>query len=208
MLHQPPHNPLNPTTLGLVRARQLGGTRARLPALHPQLNAFLDGGLALGKLAEFGMPLGREGRRLLLPFLAQAGLEQWYILWINGHSRLRPYPPAWFARGVVADRFFLADSCRPLRDLQRALLRPPFRLLIFDVGRRQLGGVDCAQLQRAAAKENKIMVVLRDHFLSPNNGNPWAALRCNAWRRAGDGPFLLRRLDNGRTLRITEEELP
>lgn len=52
------------------------------------LDRFLQGGFSGGRINELGMPLGRDARRTLCPFLVKGITEQQAsVLWIHGYSR-------------------------------------------------------------------------------------------------------------------------
>ena len=64
----------------------------------------LGGGLKLGDVAEFGIPPGRNGRRLLLHFLIHKKPK---TLWIYENSNYSVYPPSWYSLGVDLKKVFL-----------------------------------------------------------------------------------------------------
>ncbi|MDT8446520.1 MAG: hypothetical protein RRB13_06435 [bacterium] len=182
------------------------GRPRRLLSGRPGLDQFLEGGLPLGGLTEWGLPLGSEGRALLMPYLAAAtgtaqGGPHW-CLWISCHDDWKPFPPAFLAAGVAAERLVFAESRDPLKDLQPALVHPLFRLLVLDSPPR-LGRGALSFLEARARTQGQAVLVLRPFFLSNKLGNVWARFRVNGWRRP-DGNWQLKAL---RGLRAQEMSL-
>jgi hypothetical protein len=75
-----------------------------------EFDLFLNGGIPTKALTELGMPLGQEARELLIPFIINVLSKGQYVLWISGHTDLKIYPPAWFARGVLPSKIIFAYS--------------------------------------------------------------------------------------------------
>lgn len=151
----------------------------RLSCGNAALDAFFGGGLPIGAVTECGMPLGRGGRNLLLPYLRAT---DWWVLWVTRDDDLQPLPVSWLARGIQAERFVFAATQEPLQDLQRVFIRPFFQMIVLDRPAR-LTRDDCAFLSRQARQQNLTIVLVRDYFLSHTRGNVWAQTRVNAWTR-------------------------
>jgi hypothetical protein len=153
-----------------------------------RLDDFLEGGLPLGSVSEWGAPLGHGGRDSLLAWLARAtqgqavelGNGPAWVLWAHARRNLVVYPPAWMARGVRLERMRFACTPAPLADLRPVFLEPFFRLLILDAP-RQFSEEDCAFVARQARAQGQTVVVVRDTLLGSHQGNVWARLRLNAW---------------------------
>jgi len=165
------------------------------------LDDFLEGGLPVGAISEWGVPLGRGGREILLTWLARhfnqeavtrcteqqaahqtvyAGENPRWALWIYSRTKLTIYPPAWLARGVSLKHTRFVCSCRPLVDLKPVFLSPLFQIIVLDAP-DFFTEDDCAFLARQARKNRQTIILLRDFFLSPKRGNVWAKLRLNSY---------------------------
>ncbi len=159
----------------------------RLSCGDAKLDALFGGGLPMGAVTECGMPLGRGGRELLLPYLRAATFgrslpSEWWVLWVTRDENLQPLPVSWLARGVKAERFVFAATNEPIQDLQRIFIRPFFQCIVLDRPGR-LTRDDCAFISRQARHENLTVILVRDYFLSHTRGNVWAQMRVNAWMR-------------------------
>jgi len=192
------------TIISEISARYQGAVLARgvVPAQPERLAScvdrvdnFLEGGLPFGGITEFGVPLGKEGRLLVLKFVVNAtrGIrtKPLWTLWISSHDTFRVFPPAWFARGVDPDRILFAQSERPLRDLKQAINNPIFKLIVLD-SPRKFTREDCFYINRQARANHQLVLLLRDFFLSNRQGNIWASLRMNCWRRHAADRFMIR----------------
>jgi len=197
--------------LNLVR----GGSHLqqdKLASCVKRVDDFLEGGLPFGGMTEFGMPLGKEGRVLALKYVANAtqGIrtKPLWTLWISSHETFRVFPPAWFARGVSPARILFAQSDRPLRDLKRAISNPIFKLIILD-SPRKFTREDCFFVNRQARQNRQLVMLLRDFFLSNRQGNIWANLRLNCWKRHASGEFIIRVIRglSQRELSVSEAEM-
>ncbi len=151
------------------------------------LDDLFQGGMPLGAICEWGCPPGLGGRQLLLSFLAQAthASRKWWCLWVNGHDQLSVYPPAWQAQGVDLRHLRFADSREPVADLRPVFLDGLFRVVVLDAPQR-LSKDDCAFLAQQAREQKQLIIIVRNHFLSPQFGNVWARYRLNC-RRDGLG---------------------
>ena len=99
--------------------------------------------------------------------------------------------PAWFAAGAApANLYFLASS-QPLKEAKEVFTNPWFRFLLLD-SPSGLRSEDLAFLAAQARQQGKLILLLRPYFLRPDQGNVWAAMRLNAWKRQPGGPWLLR----------------
>lgn len=192
-----------------------GGTLAvqprKLGSCIREVDDFLDGGLPFNGITEFGMPLGKEGRLLLLKFLVNAtrGLEvePTWTLWVSSHDDFSVFPPAWFARGVSPSRIVFTQTEAPARDLKRAIINPFFKLVVLDSPQR-FSKDDCFFINTQARLNQQLVILLRDFFLSNKQGNVWAKLRFNCWKQPG-GSFILRTVRGlpRRQVSIYEEQL-
>jgi len=192
---------------GLVRSQP-----EKLASCVETIDAFLEGGIPFGSITEFGMPLGREGRALILKFLANATqgkqTKPLWTLWASSHEDFQVFPPAWFAKGVSASRIVFTHSQKPLRDLKRAIMHPLFKVIILD-SPQKFTKDDCSFISRQARANRQLVVLLRNFFLSNRQGNIWAKLRINCWKRHNTREFVLKVIHglSHRQLTIREEIL-
>lgn len=178
-----------------IRRGGLPLRQERLASCVERIDEFLEGGLPFGAITEFGVPMGREGRLLVLKFVVNATrgirvIPMW-TLWISSHENFQVFPPAWFSRGVDPHRILFSRSERPLRDLKRAISNPIFRMIVLD-SPRKFSRDDCFYVNRQARLNRQLVVLLQDYFLSNRRGNVWAGLRLNCWKRYPSETFVMR----------------
>lgn len=184
----------------------------KLASCVEAIDVFLEGGIPFGSVSEFGMPLGREGRALILKFLANATqgkrTKPLWALWVSSHEDFQVFPPAWFAKGVSASRMVFTHSQTPLRDLKRAIMHPLFKVIILD-SPQKFTKDDCSFVSRQARANHQLVILLRHFFLSNRQGNIWAKLRINCWKRHTNGEFVIKVIRglSHRELLIREELL-
>lgn len=158
-----------------------------------ELNQFLEGGLRVGEITEWGMPLGQGGREVLLSYLARHTARdrssQW-SLWICGYPELKVYPPAWQARGVSLERVCFSYAVNPVKDLKPVWLSRFFRLLIVDT-EHSLSKEDYAFLVQRARENQQVIALIKPYFLSANYGNVWAKTRINCRRAVHSNTYEL-----------------
>jgi len=160
----------------------------------PLVDQFLSGGIPFGKVTELGMPLGREGRSLLVKLLAhhQSQTQKSFkVLWISCFPGISIYPPAWFIRGVSERDTLFTYSEEPMTELKRAIMHSFFKMIILDAP-RGLRRDDSLFLSTQAKKHNQVIILVRDFFLSNLKGNIWAQLRLNCWRRPQKHEYVIR----------------
>ena len=139
-------------------------------------------------------------------FLARATTGRWespsdvgtkeqrlWCLWVSARPQLHLYPPAWRAAGVDLRHLRYAHNGSPVRDLKSLFIDPFFRVVVID-NPTELSTGDCCFLAHQARKNHQLIVILRDHLLSPymtsgTNSNVWARLRFNTWRHPVSGAF-------------------
>ena len=137
------------------------------------------GGDFTPQLIELGIPLKSGGRQALLSLLATATKNRKWVLWVNGHQNISIYPPAWFAQGIVPSHIVFANSASPVKEFKQALLNTLFKLVVIDAAAHQVSNEECVFLTQQARAQKKIIVVIRNYFLSNRIGNPWARVRAN-----------------------------
>ncbi len=158
------------------------------------LDQFLDGGLRFGELSEWGAPLGRGGRGIIIRYLTRQGLandEKHWCLWVCGKAGVDVYPPAWMARGVDLSRIRFAYASQLLRELKPVFMNPFFRVVVIDAPKK-LSAEDCAFLAQRARANKQAIILIRDYFLSVKQGNVWARMRLNCWQDEDGGRFHMR----------------
>lgn len=156
-----------------------------------ELDRFFAGGLPLGSVMECGMPLGKEGRLLFVPFLAAATQQQddpCWVLWVMPPGERQVLPSAWLARGLHPQRWVVCEAEQPVRDLQRVFQNPLFRCIVLDNPWR-ITRNEWAFLHRQARRHRMLIIVIRERFLTVDRGNVWCRWRWNAWRDGGRGTF-------------------
>lgn len=161
-------------------------TPRRLSSRIRELDLGLGGGLPRGSLVEWGAPMGRGGRELLIPWIREVTQPSHsldtpaWVLWAYATPRLTPYAPAWAARGIALERLRFAQTAAPLTDLHPVFMEPLFRMIILDVS-HTFTPDEYAFITRQARLHDQVIIVMRDHFLSPDTGNIWARIRLNTW---------------------------
>ncbi|MBI2602593.1 MAG: hypothetical protein HYW48_06020 [Deltaproteobacteria bacterium] len=156
-----------------------------LCSFNKKVDDFLSGGFPIGSLIEWGVPMGKEGRQLLFPFLANVTQGRQFppsfVLWVNGFKELKVFPPAWFVRGVVPGKVLFAQSCDVLHDLKQVFLSPVFKVIVLDTP-QYLSREDCLFLKKKAQRHKQILFLLRPYRLNNEKGNVACSVRMNIWR--------------------------
>jgi len=156
----------------------LTDTRVKIPSTNPKITQFLGGGIPKGAITEIGIPVGFSGRTIIADFVSRVTQTD-LCLWVNGHSDMRVYPPAWIARGINPLKWVVANSGQPVRELKASLMQPIFQLLILDMESHQLSAEDIAFISMQARLHHYAVIVIRPFLLSNHRGNTWAKLRIN-----------------------------
>ena len=196
-------HPLPEWSRELIQPAQQLDQRETLPSGIELLDRFLEGGLPVGALTEWGMPFGFGGREILIPWIrhmTRAAQPQW-ALWVHRNPQLEIYPPAWAARGVALEKIRFARTSAPLKDLRPVFLEPLFKLIIID-NPESFSGEDYSFIARQARRLRQVVVVLRqDHLGDQQRGERflrsgtrsgkrgkwrqdehiWSPLRLNLW---------------------------
>jgi hypothetical protein len=156
---------------------------------HDGVDDFFCGGIPLGSVSEWGMPLGCGARGLILRLLAQLTSTGHDVLWIYPKTRIYAYPPGWAAAGVDLNRVSFVRTDNPLRDLKSAFLETAYKAIVFDFPTR-LTKDDFAFLSRQAREFKFVVMVLRNSFLKLECGNIWAKFRMNCTRGRTDARLI------------------
>lgn len=161
---------------------------AALTSGCPQVDGFLRAGLPFGSICEWGVPMGRGGREVVLAFIGAAtrGVNLFtpqLVLWVTAvpASDLSLYPPTWNAHGVILDNVRFVTSTQPVRDLRPVFLDALFRVIVLDAPQR-LTRDDVTFIAHQARRRGYLVMILRNYVLSNELGNIWTKLRLNCWR--------------------------
>ncbi len=160
-----------------------------------QLDQMLGGGLPIGGITEWGVPLGFRGRELLLPWLAHLTAPRNYstaewVLWVYPWDYLSIYPPAFAAHGVALPYTRFAKSVAPIRDLRPVFLEPFFRMIVLDAP-TTLSEQDITFLARQARILKQSVVILRNNYLTKANSHVLIKKRINCYFRTDNDTFEL-----------------
>ena len=128
---------------------------------------------------EWGMPMGQGGRMILLPLSAWVTQANRWVLWNHG-DEIRPFPPAFFARGVTAKRLVFAKTETPVRSLKAAFMAPFFGMVVLDSV--DVSAKDMVFLAQMARRQRSVIHVIRPYYLSSCRGNPFVKFRLNVMR--------------------------
>ncbi len=159
-------------------------TAPRLSSTVHPLDKALNGGLPIGGIVEWGMPLGGRSRELLLPWLASITTPLNYtapgwVLWAYSWDYLSIYPPALAARGVSLAYTRFAKTTSPLEDLRPVFLQPFFRLIILDAPAK-LSDQDLSFIARQARQLKQCIVIIRNSYLTSAQSHALVRTRLNS----------------------------
>lgn len=146
-----------------------------LKSLIPALDTLLEGGIQPGCIVEWGLPPGRNGRRIPVLFLRG---EIPSAVWIHSNADVAVYAPAWASCGIVLSRLFFIQSDQPFKQLRPLFLEDTFKIIIIDAPKRCSKG-DLAFVSAQARLNQQIIFLIRNHFLSVGRGNAFAQIRIN-----------------------------
>lgn len=168
------------------------------------LDDWLQGGLAWGKVSEWGMPLGSDTRSLLLTILRAQNTR---FLWIYAQKLGIAHASAWSSRVDLSKAYF-ATSDAPLRELKACFLQKSFPLIVID-SPLYLSLGDLAFLQQQARAFSCHYFLLRPYYLSSQRGNPFCSLRSNCFKQEGLA-YILRQVkgqSRSPSLRLSFQEI-
>jgi hypothetical protein len=141
------------------------------------LDRALGGGLAFGTLAEWGLPPGRQGLRILLQFFLRS---KPLVLWVSSDDESSVYPPAWAALGIELKQMYFVCTQEPLRQLQPVFFEPVFEVIVLHRP-GYLSPGDFAFLAQQARKMRQLIIITRPYFLHAQKGNAHMRVRANAY---------------------------
>jgi len=156
----------------------------KMPTGIEVIDQHLEGGLSIGTMSEWGVPPGRNGRRVIMTILGhnigRDPSDTRLILWAYAEKNARVYPPAWQANGINLKTIYFTRSENPVRELKPVFMDPLFKVVVLDAPTRFTKD-DMAFISTKARQNNQFVFLLRNYFLSPKRGNIWAKLRLNCW---------------------------
>lgn len=158
--------------------------KTQMPPMHPlgsgltSFDSWLNGGLAWGRISEWGMPRGSDTRKLICSFLKN---ENKNFLWIYSSKFEEIYPPSWNSQLDLNKAYFLCSDA-PVKELKSCFLDKYFSLIIIDSPvKLNLG--DIAFLSSQARNFQQHIFLLRPFYLSTKKGNPYTQHRINVFRK-------------------------
>lgn len=140
-----------------------------------ELDELFFNGVQPGKLIEWGLPQGRNGRIFPILFLRR---EIPPTIWIYADLGLDIYAPAWASHGVDLGRIFFLKCDNPVKELKPLFLDDTFKIIIIDSPKKLSRG-DLSFISVQARANKQIIFLIRNYFLSPRIGNPFAHIRVN-----------------------------
>lgn len=146
----------------------------------PALDSLFPNGIPFGKLIEWGIPLGCDGRRI--PILLLCNLQQ-PVLWILGDTQARVFAPAWAHLGMDLQRVFFMHSERPVQQLRPVFLEDLFKVIVIDSPQRLTKG-ELAFLTAQARARSYALFCIQPYFLTTRLGNPYATMRINCQQQS------------------------
>ena len=146
----------------------------------PNLDVCLGGGLDIGGISEWGMPVGQGGRAIFLSLVARLTNDraQKPVLWILGQPGIKIFATVWMSFGVKMANILFANSFRPLTDLREVFLEPAFSFVVLDTP-KSLSKEEYAFITKQAQKNSMHVCVIQNYFLNQQIGNVWAKKRVN-----------------------------
>jgi len=142
-----------------------------------QLSSLLGRHIKPGKIIEWGLPHGKKGRVFPILYLRDKRLPS---VWVYSNTNLTIYPPTWASHGVDLARVFFVKCDDPLTKLKPIFLEDTFKLIVLDSPKKLSNG-DLAFLARKTRENKQILFIIRNYFLSPKVGNPFASIRVNCF---------------------------
>lgn len=140
-----------------------------------ELDEFFSDSVRPGKLIEWGLPQGRNGRIFPILFLRK---EIPLTIWIYADLGLDIYAPAWASHGIDLRRIFFIKCDDPVNKLKPVFLDDTFKIIIIDSPKKfSKGAISFISLRARANRQ--IIFLIRNYFLSPKIGNPLAQIRVN-----------------------------
>mgnify|MGYP002713075985 FL=1 len=163
----------------LRSARQLAETQPNVFSSGIEvLDEAFAGTVRAGHIIEWGIPRGRNGRRIPLLFLREQALP---AVWVYGDPELRIYAPAWASFGIDLQKLFYIRSEQPVQQLRPLFVDDSFKIIVLDAPRKLSRG-DIAFISQQARYNRQLVFIIRHYFLSAGRGTAQAAMRVNCWQ--------------------------
>jgi len=140
-----------------------------------ELDELFSDGVKPGNLIEWGLPQGRNGRIFPILFLRK---EIPLTIWIYADLGLDIYAPAWASHGIDLRRIFFIKCDNPVKKLKPLFLDDTFKIIVIDSPKKLSKG-DISFISAQARANKQIIFLIRNYFLSPGIGNPFARIRVN-----------------------------
>ena len=102
-------------------------------------------------------------------------------IWVYAEQALRVYAPTWASYGIDLQRLFFIQSNQPVKQLRPLFLDNSFKIIVLDAPQKLSRG-ELAFISSQARINKQIIFLLRNYFLSQNNGTALATLRVNCWQ--------------------------
>lgn len=160
-------------------------TQRYLSTGHRQLDTLLKGGLEIGKVSEWGMPIGHSSRYLFVDLIRRISLDhsQSPVLWALGQPGIKAFASTWSAFGVDLSRVLFSNTFKPVDDLREMFLEPAFSFILLD-SPKTLSKEEFAFMSKQASKFSFHVCILQNYFLSQKIGNIWTKTRVNCSKAA------------------------
>jgi hypothetical protein len=143
-----------------------------------ELDELFSDAVKPGRLIEWGLPQGRNGRIFPILFLRK---EIPLTIWIYADLGLDIYAPAWASHGIDLRRIFFVKCDDPVKKLKPIFLDNTFKIIVIDSPKKFSRG-DISFISVQARANRQIIFLIRNYFLSPKIGNPFAQIRVNCSR--------------------------
>ena len=140
-----------------------------------ELDELFFDGVKPGNLIEWGLPQGRNGRIFPILFLRN---DIPPTIWIYADIGLDIYAPAWASHSIDLRRIFFIKCDDPVKKLKPLFLDDTFKIIIID-SPKNLSKGDISFISVQARANKQIIFLIRNYFLSPRIGNPFAHIRVN-----------------------------
>ncbi|MGH7900943.1 MAG: hypothetical protein ACRENZ_04325 [Thermodesulfobacteriota bacterium] len=140
-----------------------------------ELDEPFSDGVKPGNLIEWGLPQGRNGRIFPILFLRK---DIPLTIWIYADLGLDIYAPAWASHGIDLRRIFFIKCDDPVNKLKPLFRDDTFKIIIIDSPKKLSKG-DISFVSVRARINKQVIFLIRNYFLSPRIGNPFAHIRVN-----------------------------
>ena len=143
-----------------------------------------------GGIYEWGVPWMESGRIVIVKILKSLCKDEW-ILWCHGNEDSRLNHESFLAHGINPDRFRIAYTQQPMKDLKAAIVSPMFKFIVIDSA-SDLNDISLAFLHHKAKELKKTIFIVRPFFLSSKKGSIWSKMRFNIEQKTIHGELNIR----------------